>query len=394
MKKILFYIIFLIIYLCQACMDDKFIQIPDDNTPAPAQVSNVETVPTPGGAIITYKLPTDPSLFYVKAVYETRPGVVRETKSSFHTDRIVVEGYGDTMDHEVKLYSVGKNEKASEPVVIHVQPLAPAIQTVFNTLSLNATFGGVNVAFQNPDSANLAIEVIIDTTAQNIWSSVIRYYTKAPEGTFSVRGYASEEKKFGVFLRDRWSNKSDTLIRLLTPLYEEQISRTDISIYKLPGDAQGQPGLEAEKMFDGRVDGYNGFANSRTGTMPQWLTINLGHKVVISRIREHQHSGAHLYKDGAVKSFELWGSNQPDQDGGWTQWTLLGKFDSWKPSGSAEGVTTPEDVNYANVLGEEFVLENSTQAFQYIRFKALSNYNGADALMVILELEFWGTIIP
>jgi len=375
-------------------MEDRLLPKPDEDSPVPEQVSNIQTLSTPGGAIITYTLPLDPNLFYVKAVYETQLGVVRETKSSFHTDTIIVEGYGDTMEHEVKLYSVGKNERMSEPVVFSIQPLPPAVQSVFSSLSLDPTFGGVKISFQNPEQANLAIEVIADTTLQNTWTSVIKYYTKSIGGAFSVRGYESIEKKFGVLLRDRWNNKSDTLVKLLTPWYEEQIPRTAISIHKLPGDAPGQPGLEPEKLFDGRIDGYNGYGTYRTGTMPQWITINLGQKVIVSRIRAHQHSGAHCYQDGAVKSFELWGSNQPDTDGGWNQWTLLGRFESWKPSGSPQGTVTAEDINYANVQGEEFVLENSSEAFQYIRFKALSNYNGSDALMVILELNFWGTIVP
>ncbi len=75
----------------------------DPNAPAPAQVSAVKSESVPGGAIVTYKIPGDPNLSYVKAVYEIQPGVFREGRSSFYTDTIKLDGFGDTSIYKVKI---------------------------------------------------------------------------------------------------------------------------------------------------------------------------------------------------------------------------------------------------------------------------------------------------
>src|SRR5690606_37843584 len=120
--------------------NDEYINYTDPNLLAPAQVQDVRVIPTNGGAHIVYKVPKDPNLRYVKAVYETAPGTVWEVKSSYYTDTLKIEGFGDTQEYEVKLYSVGKNEKESEPLVVPVKPLIPAIQSVYETLAVSGTF--------------------------------------------------------------------------------------------------------------------------------------------------------------------------------------------------------------------------------------------------------------
>lgn len=98
---------------------------------APAPISNAVVRNIHGGAIIEYTLPDNETLLYVKAVY-TRQGKMVESKSSFYKKSILVEGLGDTLQREVKLYAVNRAEEVSEPVSVTINPLAPAIKSGTN----------------------------------------------------------------------------------------------------------------------------------------------------------------------------------------------------------------------------------------------------------------------
>src|SRR3546814_6128421 len=56
MKKQIFYLLIVLLgAFGQSCKEEARIDYIDESLPAPAQVSNVEIVETPGGAIVTYK---------------------------------------------------------------------------------------------------------------------------------------------------------------------------------------------------------------------------------------------------------------------------------------------------------------------------------------------------
>ncbi|HBK32134.1 MAG TPA: hypothetical protein DDZ78_11035, partial [Porphyromonadaceae bacterium] len=139
MKKYYFYLLILscvvFLFSCQY-NDNIYIDYADPNLPAPAQVTDPVITAIAGGAYITYKIPQDKNLRYVKAVYETQPGKSYEVKSSIFSDTLKIEGYGDTQTRDIKIVSVGKNEKESEPLIVKVTPLRPAISSVYETLQL------------------------------------------------------------------------------------------------------------------------------------------------------------------------------------------------------------------------------------------------------------------
>lgn len=393
MKKILLQITFLIT-LIYGCNESGRIDYIDDSPTIPAQVTNLEIEPTPGGAKLTYKLPDDLNLLYVKAVYEIKPNVFREAKSSYYSNTLELIGYGDTLSHKVTIYSVGKNNKESVPVHVNVQPLAPPVQTVFNSLELTPTFGGVNVAFKNESLAKLRIYLMVDTTGTGQWVPLRTLYTEAELGNFSARGFKTEEYKFGAFVKDRWNNNSDTMVVALTPFYEELIPKSSWKLHGLPGDNLTYvETLTANKVFDDVVSKASCFATMSNSAIPQWFSIDLGKEVIVSRMVEHQRPG-YTYNRSAVKSFEIWGSSNPNPDGSWGSWTLLGSFNSFKPSGQPLGTVTPEDETYAGVNGEEFEFEAGIPAVRYIRFKTKEAWGGGSVGQVVIsEITFWGKVL-
>ena len=367
----------------------------DGNAPAPAQITDIKVEATPGGAIITYKIPIDPNLSYVKALYDIQPGVFREAKSSYYTDTLALVGFGDTLSHDVKIYSVGKNEKESEPLSVNVKPLIPPVEAVFKTLTLDPTFSGVRVTFQNVTQADLSVVILVDSTGLNKWTQVSALYSKGLIGNFYGRGkFAPTEKMFAVFVRDRWNNKSDTLIKSLAPWAEQQINRALYKVYKLPGDswAAASANYPLEEAFNGIVNvGEDIFATADDVKLPQWFTIDLNQKTAFSRMKIHQRIN-YPYNGVWVLKFSIWGSNAPDADGGWTNWVKLGSFTSIKPSGLAGNLYDANDMAFVTA-GEDFNFEGTVPAVRYMRFVMEGSRAGVGKYQ-LGEFTFWGSVIP
>ena len=394
MKKLQYFIpILLFVIFSISCKKETNAYI-DANAPAPLQVSNLKVEATPGGAIITYKIPVDKNLLYVKAVYEIQPGIFREAKTIFYKDTLALVGFGDTLSHKVSIYTIGKNEKESRVIPIYVKPLMPPVKSVMKTINMDATFGGVVVDFKNIHQADLSIVILMDTTGHNSWAPVTTYYTAALAGKFATHGLDSIERRFAVFIRDRWNNKSDTLIKSLKPLYEMLIPWKPFVAYHLLGDFwEGENAAhKLENAFDGIVNvSEDVFATKNFATRPQWWTLDLHQNVVFSRMKLYQRS-SYPYSGVYVKSFEIWGSNAPAADGSWESWQLLGDFNSIKPSGLPGLAYTANDMVFVKA-GEEFIFPQPIPAVRYLRFKFKDSYGGTGQYHVG-ELTFWGQLVP
>lgn len=410
MKKILYYLYFLIPFVYLGCKEQGRIDQIDDSIPAPKAVSIKEVKSTPGGAVIKYNIPNDDNLLGVKVVY-TRNGILSESKSSRYVDSLVVEGFGNTDSQEVKLYSVGINGKLSEGVSTTINPLTPPVQSV--KFDLESSFGGVIVSIkENYSNADLAIVLMADTANTSQWSDLQTFHTQSASMKFARRGLDPKPNKFAAYLRDRWGNFSDTIFETLTPIEEVKLPKTNFRNAALPTDyfvtAEGSHAYRLEQLWLGpeAADG-NFYATSHSGPMPQWFTIDLGHKMSISRIQKWPRSEYELYTSVAPRVFQVWGSSNPNPDGSWDDsWQLLGEFEQFKPSGYGEGrevgPVTDEDRDYwYNRTEFELIpteqAPNPYQTVTHLRFKVLSTFGtyGTEATMsqvIIGELTFWGQL--
>lgn len=117
--------------------------------------------------------------------------------------------------------------------------------------------------------------------------------------------------------------------------------------------------------------------------LPNWFTIDLGAERVLSKVRVNQlsHSDGWLFTAGAPKTYEIYGSNNPNTDGSFTDWDLLGSYTSIKPA----------DYNQMIALGREGeiqLFENNTNSYRYVRFKTTSTW-GEVANVMLSELTFF-----
>ncbi len=385
MKKFKYFLYFFLgISVIGACKSDVIAPLYKDGG-APDAISNLKVENLAGAAIVSYTLPTNENLLYVKAVYQINNKPF-EVKSSQYKNSVLLEGFNQSKDYDVKLYAVSRSDELSTPVEIKVHPLEAPVVTVAKSISFAADFGGLTLNFENLTEANISINVITKDTL-NQWVSADALYTKRKAGVFSVRGYAAVERTFGIFVKDRWGNKSDTTIAKLTPLFEVELDRNLYQAVILPSDASliGS-GYGIDHLWD---NDFLGLYHAAVGSgIPEWGTLSLGQKATLSRIIYWQRDEGVLYNHANPKVFEIWGSNNPDPNGTFDGWTKLMTCTSLKPSGQPVGINTSEDVAYAKA-GEEFLFPSGTPPVKYIRIKTLQTWGGVD-FAHIAEMKFFG----
>jgi hypothetical protein len=195
---------------------------------------------------------------------------------------------------------------------------------------------------------------------------------------------------FGIYIRDRWNNKSDTLIKNLTPLFEEPIPWSNFKLVSLPSDKnKGQGRYAVANLFNGSFGAAEDWYKSEDDTYPQWFTMDMQQSVVFSRMKLFQ-AVQYPYVPDWVKDFEIWGSNELVDD--WDNWVLLGHFEGVKPSGLPDPSYTAEDMEYERA-GEDYSFPVGIPAVRYMRFKVLINRGGGGKFYVLNELSFWGQIV-
>ncbi|QEC51071.1 DUF5000 domain-containing lipoprotein [Anseongella ginsenosidimutans] len=377
----------LVIMAAGSCKEEEINNPVENDGSVPGPVSNVSVENLHGAARITYSLPRDKDLLYVKAEFESKPGVVRESRGSLYTNSVLVEGFGDTGTYDVKLYAVDRSENESEPVSIQINPLTPPVEEVFKSVTVTEDFGGANIKFENEFEAGIAVVVLTNDTVGG-YVPVETFYTQLKEGSFSVRGYDTLERDFGVYVRDRWNNLSDTLRVVLSPLYETELDKGEFKEVRLPTDEPSAWGWVMPNLWNGD-NGGTGFHTDNGGPSPQWFTFDLGVTAKLSRFKIWQRPDTWIFTHGNPREFELWGSNDPPSDGSWDNWVKLVECESVKPSGLPPASNTQDDVDAA-ARGEEYNVPIDAPEVRYIRFKTLRNWAGS-GFVHFMEITFWGS---
>lgn len=364
------------------------------NTSAPESVKNVRVENISGGAILTYELPNNTDLLYVKAVYDLN-GEQRETRVSAYVNQLKVEGFGDTHTHTVELYAVNRMEVASVPVKQTIQPLTPSILSVRKTLQVNADFGGFIVLFENLNKADIALYAIKKDTVEEKFIEHDALYTAINKGIFRVRNLPNKSNDFGIYIVDRWNNFSDTLFFTLTPWKEDFLDKRLFSAKTVQGDVawnfySGNPAY----AFDDQVGNWNYAHTNFPEEFPHRYTLDLGVLVRLSRFQFWQRPGDDvLYQHGAPKIYKLYGRADDPGNGSsdlLAGWTLLMTCNSFKPSGLPVGQNSSEDVEFA-AKGEEFSFPRDVAVVRYLRFEMLESWSGMKC-STISELSFYGDI--
>ena len=290
-----------IIILAFFCMSmvackEEFNKPTEEDAAITGKVSNVTVENTPGGAVLTYTIPSDASLLYVLAELKNKRGVTRQFKAAQFTNKINIDGLGDTDTYKVTLYAVNKSEMRSEPITVEINPLKPPFLTVFETVQIREDFGGVNVKFKNDTEAEVGV-VLYATDSLGNYKQYGSFYTQSKDVNYTFRGMKDVDTKVGAFIKDRWDNTSDTLTKNLKPLNEIMMDKAKFKDITLPTDAkiyQGLSYISKHFMYDGRwstvfSNPYNPGLSMTTdmsgAKQPLHVTFDMGVKARLSRVR-------------------------------------------------------------------------------------------------------------
>lgn len=400
--KIIGLIIFILTHLgCSESDADK--NNPTGSHTIPQQVKEVIVKNFEGGAIIKYELPDDLNMKYVKATYSLRDGKEYNVNASFHVDSLVVEGFPESKEYEVKLYSMSYGETASEPVTVKVHPQMPPYQSISRSLTPSIYFGGLRVVFEG-NARNNPVSMGFLKKVDGRWTQVDAFYTSATSGDFYLFNQESIESDFGVFVTDRWGNISDTTYVSGEPWFEEECNKNLFKNMALPSDTyechswnEITKQNDISKLWDGVTTVDPVFQTKTNTTMPQWFTIDLGKEYNLSRFvmntRYYPTSTnpyGNAFKNGHPKRFEIWGSNNPNPDGSYDgSWYLISDYTSVKPSGDTPGATSEEDKELVR-NGEIFLIPPGSPSARYIRFKTNEPWTPATKYIYMAELTFFG----
>lgn len=381
------------VFLFISCAEENLL-VPygTDDGIAPGPVTNTSVRNFPGGATIFYDLPSDSDLSYVKAEYRLTTGEVREVRASQYVDSLVIEGFGDTQEYTVNLYCYDQFENASDGVAVTVHPDTPPVITIFESLKYTVDFGGFLIDYANPTRSNIAIYVTRKNAGSGEFDYYDAYYTRTESGTYAVRGLPNEENEFGIYVRDKFNNYSDTLFFSATPYKEDELDKSLFLLVNYPGDVSwaeynGNP----INMWDGQVNEHVYAHTAYPLAFPHCITIDLGVNVILSRMHEWQRS---RWEHGSWRYFKVYGCSElppASSEDMFSGWTLLGDFESIKPSGLPLYQVTDEDLErYAE--GEDFSFMRNIPAVRYIRICCTMSWSGMEC-STVSEISLWGNII-
>ena len=389
-KKIIFSIF--LVTLTFSCSKNEDV----DSTP-PGILSNISVVPTNGGGIISYSLPSDNDISYVRAEYTNSQGEEVFRVSSRYNTSVEINGLNQTTPIKVRLYVVDENENISDEVEVEFTPLESFIYLVQQSIEISPDLGGVKITWENIASKTVFVYVhILNGTDETIR---ILSSDNAEESLF-IRGLDAVEMTFSTKVEDFDGNITDLqVVGNYTPLFEEKIEKntwTLIASQSINGNAyEGRTVNFWDDIVDTvETDSDNSYFiatrenNGGSLNFPLDIVIDLNKNVKIKRFKLWQR--AYWYQGGGVtyhyqeenlKSFNLYASNDAQS------WDLLGEFDIGDPRDSAGNI--PASAFQEAIDGHDFTLDNTSEQFRYLKISITSNY-GSTIITVGSEITLYG----
>jgi hypothetical protein len=225
------------------------------NPDAPPALQSAEVTNISGGGRIQFQLPKGvDDLSYVKAQY-LRNGQPVETKVSRYNNVLYVNGLRDTTRAVSVELTVGNTSgKESDPVTVQVKPLTASIDYALQTMTVEETFGGVRLTWENPTLETTIVKVfsrgVVEFEGDTVLTEVFSKDTKLEFPDFKIRGesiggYDSIPTLFGFQFHDLYDNQTDTIFLTKTPIFEQYITPVATDIFPFKGISEHSAALAA-----------------------------------------------------------------------------------------------------------------------------------------------------
>jgi hypothetical protein len=391
MKKLL--LLTILIFAVNSCSKQ------DDGDTTPPSVLTIDSVtPTNGGGVISYTLPNDDDILYVRAEYTNSNGVDVSRASSSYNNSIEIDGLNQTTALTITLYVVDQNYNQSAPIYVELVPLDSFIYLVQESIEVNTDLGGFRITWENIQSKTVYVFVHINNGTEE---EIRILSSNNSSESIAVRGLPSEEITISTRIED-FDENSTTLEEkgTLTPLFEQVIDKstwTLVASQSVNGNAW--EGASAN-FWDDVIDTTNNNSDNSyfmiwrdlNGGSLDWpldLVIDLNKNVKITRFtvwqRAFWYNGPsdvpYYFQEENMKSFNLYASNDAQV------WEELGQFDIGDPRDSEGNI--PQSALDSAANGHEFELDEVSESFRYLKFRVTSNY-GSEAYVNGSEITMYG----
>jgi len=391
MKKLLFLTI--LFFAASSCSKQ------DDGDTTPPSVLTVNSVtPTNGGGIISYTLPNDDDILYVRAEYTNSNGVDVSRASSSYNNSIEIDGLNQTTALTITLYVVDENYNQSAPIYVELVPLESFIYLVQESIEVNTDLGGFRITWENIQSKTVYVFVHINN---GIEEEIRILSSNNSSESIAVRGLPSEEITISTRIED-FDENSTTLEEkgTLTPLFEQVIDKstwTLVASQSVNGNAWEGASVN---FWDDVIDTTNNNSDNSyfmiwrdlNGGSLNWpldLVIDLNKNVKVTRFtvwqRAYWYNGPsdipYYFQEENMKSFTMYASNDAQV------WEELGQFDIGDPRDSDGNI--PQSALDSAANGHEFELDEVSESFRYLKFSVTSNY-GSEAYVNGSEITMYG----
>ena len=371
----------------------------DDGDTTPPSVLTVDSVtPTNGGGIISYTLPNDDDILYVRAEYTNSNGVDVSRASSSYNNSIEIDGLNQTTALTITLYVVDENYNQSAPIYVELVPLESFIYLVQESIEVNTDLGGFRITWENIQSKTVYVFVHINN---GIEEEIRILSSNNSSESIAVRGLPSEEITISTRIED-FDENSTTLEEkgTLTPLFEQVIDKstwTLVASQSVNGNAWEGASVN---FWDDVIDTTNNNSDNSyfmiwrdlNGGSLNWpldLVIDLNKNVKVTRFtvwqRAYWYNGPsdipYYFQEENMKSFTMYASNDAQV------WEELGQFDIGDPRDSEGNI--PQSALDSAANGHDFELDEVSESFRYLKFSVTSNY-GSEAYVNGSEITMYG----
>ncbi|MGJ7032438.1 DUF4959 domain-containing protein [Niabella hirudinis] len=398
------YILACCVIVLQACRKTTdYNTVVSTDATSPGQVSDVQVQNGAGGATLTYTLPPSDNILFVEASYEIRPGVTRQSVSSFYKNTLTVEGFAIEGSYEVALAVVSRANVRSAPVKVTVNPTRPAYLLARDQIAINPTFGGVNVMLRNENKANVGVAILKYDSLYRYMRPVAQKFGTDTLVSNTVRGYDSVNYYWGFVTMDRFGNSSDTVFQWVKPFFEKRITGPGLTkSYPMLSDANAA--WPVTNMFNDNLAMNNDAAACWRGlsaAFPVSCTFDLGASFRLSRYILYGRTGAtynFAWDNENPTEWTFWGTNVAlPKDAllpmGATKgavvgdWICLGRF-LCPPIPSGQKTLTQADKEYFSA-GFAFDFDLDLPPVRYMRFSSEGVFNEKPNC-IINELRIFG----
>lgn len=383
----------LVISLIASCESDD-----NGDTTPPGELSVISTEATYGGAVITYTLPEDNDILYVRADYTNGKGEAVFRTVSKHVNQIEVSGFVLEEDVTVSLTVVDENQNSSKAVALEIRPLRSFIFLVQESIQIEPDLGGVQVSWENATEKTVFIYLHI----QDGEDEQIRILSSANKNEkIFVRGLEAKPLLFLTKTEDFDGNISELQEKgTYTPLFEEKINKdTWKLVSNLSIDGNAYEGATVN-FWDDVIDTFETNSDNSyfiinrndNGGILRWpldIVIDLNKKAKINRFkvwqRAYWYNGpdgkSYYYQEENLKSFDLYVSMNK------TDWVLLGNFEIEGPAGGTDEIS--QALLDEAAAGHNFNLDEISPEFRYLKFSITSNF-GSDSFCHGSEITLFG----